>query len=124
MPGKLIEVWQANAGGRYRHKKDGYAAPLDPNFGGCGRCISGEDGSYSFRTIQQSIALKQYRFPQLLAPDYLLSTLCTWLLFFSVKLNMKQHHHGLHSSHPFLLPSLQDKLLRGSEHVHTHQSNE
>ena len=51
VPGKLIEVWQANAGGRYRHKKDGYLAPLDPNFGGCGRCISGEDGSYSFRTI-------------------------------------------------------------------------
>lgn len=52
LPGKLIEVWQANAGGRYRHKKDGYNAPLDPNFGGCGRCISGEDGSYSFQTIQ------------------------------------------------------------------------
>jgi protocatechuate 3,4-dioxygenase beta subunit len=52
VPGKLIELWQANAGGRYRHKKDGYAAPLDPNFGGCGRCISGEDGSYSFRTVQ------------------------------------------------------------------------
>ena len=52
IPGKLIEVWQANAGGRYRHKKDAYSAPLDPNFGGCGRCISGEDGSYSFRTIQ------------------------------------------------------------------------
>lgn len=51
VPGKLIEVWQANAGGRYRHKKDGYLAPLDPNFGGCGRCLSGEDGSYSFRTI-------------------------------------------------------------------------
>jgi protocatechuate 3,4-dioxygenase, beta subunit len=51
IPGKLIEVWQANAGGRYRHKKDGYTAPLDPNFGGCGRCITGEDGSYSFRTI-------------------------------------------------------------------------
>ncbi|MEO1701665.1 MAG: protocatechuate 3,4-dioxygenase subunit beta [Pseudomonadota bacterium] len=49
---KLIEVWQANAGGRYRHKKDGYLAPLDPNFGGCGRCISGSDGSYSFRTVQ------------------------------------------------------------------------
>jgi protocatechuate 3,4-dioxygenase, beta subunit len=52
VPGKLIEVWQANAGGRYRHKKDGYLAPLDDNFGGCGRCISGQDGSYSFRTIQ------------------------------------------------------------------------
>ena len=51
VPGKLIEVWQANAGGRYRHVNDGYLAPLDDNFGGCGRCISGEDGSYSFRTI-------------------------------------------------------------------------
>lgn len=52
VPGKLIEVWQANAGGRYRHKKDGYLAPLDPNFGGCGRCMSRPDGSYSFRTVQ------------------------------------------------------------------------
>ena len=33
----LVEVWQANAGGRYRHKKDSYIAPIDPNFGGCGR---------------------------------------------------------------------------------------
>lgn len=51
LPGNLIEVWQANAGGRYRHKKDGYQAPLDPNFGGCGRCITGDDGGYRFRTI-------------------------------------------------------------------------
>ena len=49
--GKLIEVWQANAGGRYRHRNDGCLAPLDDNFGGCGRCITGDDGSYSFRTI-------------------------------------------------------------------------
>lgn len=49
--GKLIEVWQANAGGRYRHHNDGCLAPLDDNFGGCGRCITGDDGSYSFRTI-------------------------------------------------------------------------
>jgi protocatechuate 3,4-dioxygenase, beta subunit len=52
VPGVLLEVWQANAGGRYRHKKDGYLAALDPNFGGCGRIITGEDGSYSFRTIK------------------------------------------------------------------------
>lgn len=52
VPDKLIEVWQANAGGRYRHKKDTYLAPLDDNFGGCGRCITGADGSYSFRTVQ------------------------------------------------------------------------
>lgn len=50
--GALVEVWQANAGGRYRHKREGYLAPLDPNFGGCGRVITGEDGSYTFRTVQ------------------------------------------------------------------------
>jgi protocatechuate 3,4-dioxygenase, beta subunit len=52
VPGALLEIWQANAGGRYRHKKESYLAPLDPNFGGCGRVITGDDGSYEFRTIQ------------------------------------------------------------------------
>ncbi|MCT7374959.1 protocatechuate 3,4-dioxygenase subunit beta [Chelativorans salis] len=52
VPNVLVEFWQANAGGRYRHKKDGYLAPLDPNFGGCGRTITDEDGNYSFLTIQ------------------------------------------------------------------------
>ena len=52
VPGALLEVWQANAGGRYRHAKESYIAPLDPNFGGCGRTITGADGSYEFRTIQ------------------------------------------------------------------------
>ena len=50
--GALIEVWQANAGGRYRHKKEGYQAPLDPNFGGCGRMITDDQGHYAFRTVQ------------------------------------------------------------------------
>ncbi|MCT8996834.1 protocatechuate 3,4-dioxygenase subunit beta [Chelativorans intermedius] len=52
VPGVLVEFWQANAGGRYRHKKDGYLAPLDPNFGGCGRTITDAEGNYFFRTIQ------------------------------------------------------------------------
>ena len=52
IPGALIEVWQANAGGRYRHVKDTYFAPLDPNFGGFGRTITGADGSYEFMTIK------------------------------------------------------------------------
>jgi len=52
VPGVLLEFWQANAGGRYRHKKDGYLAPLDPNFGGCGRTITGEHGLYAFRTVK------------------------------------------------------------------------
>ncbi|MDX5595194.1 protocatechuate 3,4-dioxygenase subunit beta [Pseudovibrio sp. SPO723] len=52
VPNVLIEVWQANAGGRYRHKKDGYLAPLDPNFGGCGRVLTDEEGYYAFRTIK------------------------------------------------------------------------
>jgi protocatechuate 3,4-dioxygenase beta subunit len=50
--GTLVEVWQANAGGRYRHPKDTYLAPIDPNFGGCGRAISDADGSYFFRTVK------------------------------------------------------------------------
>ena len=43
VPGVLVEFWQANASGRYRHKKDGYLAALDPNFGGCGRAITDEN---------------------------------------------------------------------------------
>ncbi len=52
VPGALLEFWQANAGGRYRHKKEGYIAALDPNFGGCGRTVTDEDGNYAFRTIK------------------------------------------------------------------------
>ena len=52
VPNTLIEIWQANAGGRYRHVNEGYIAPLDPNFGGCGRCLTDEDGQYRFMTIQ------------------------------------------------------------------------
>ena len=52
VPNTLVEVWQANAGGRYRHKKDTYLAPIDPNFGGCGRTITDENGYYHFRTVK------------------------------------------------------------------------
>lgn len=52
VPGTLIEFWQANAGGRYRHKKETYLAEIDPNFGGCGRTITDENGFYMFRTIK------------------------------------------------------------------------
>jgi protocatechuate 3,4-dioxygenase beta subunit len=52
MRGALVEVWQANAGGRYRHKVDQYIAPIDPNFGGCGRTLTDENGYYFFRTIR------------------------------------------------------------------------
>ncbi len=47
----LIEIWQANSAGRYRHIKEGYMAPLDANFGGCGRTMTDENGYYEFRTI-------------------------------------------------------------------------
>lgn len=52
VPGVLLEFWQANAAGRYRHKNEGYMAPLDPNFGGCGRTITDDDGGYAFRTVK------------------------------------------------------------------------
>ena len=48
----LVEVWQCNASGRYRHKKDQYIGALDPNFGGCARMLTDADGHYFFRTIR------------------------------------------------------------------------
>ncbi|MEY4428225.1 MAG: protocatechuate 3,4-dioxygenase subunit beta [Pseudomonadota bacterium] len=50
--GALVEVWQANASGRYRHKKDQYLGSLDPNFGGCGRMVTDENGYYAYRTVK------------------------------------------------------------------------
>ena len=52
VPNTLVEIWQANAGGRYRHKKDTYLAPIDPNFGGCGRTLTDDNGYYVFRTVK------------------------------------------------------------------------
>ena len=48
----LIEVWQANATGRYAHKNDQHDAPLDPNFHGGGRMLTNENGEYRFITIR------------------------------------------------------------------------
>jgi protocatechuate 3,4-dioxygenase, beta subunit len=48
----LIEIWQANAAGRYSHQKDDHPAPLDPNFSGGGRCLTDAEGSYEFTTIK------------------------------------------------------------------------
>jgi protocatechuate 3,4-dioxygenase beta subunit len=50
--GTLVEIWQANSGGRYRHKNDTFRAPIDPNFGGCGRMMTDESGHYFFRTVK------------------------------------------------------------------------
>ena len=50
--GQLVEVWQANASGRYAHQRDDHAAPLDPNFSGVGRCLTDELGRYRFTTIK------------------------------------------------------------------------
>jgi protocatechuate 3,4-dioxygenase beta subunit len=52
VPNTLVEIWQANASGRYRHKKDTYLGSLDPNFGGCGRTLTDENGYYFFRTVK------------------------------------------------------------------------
>jgi protocatechuate 3,4-dioxygenase, beta subunit len=48
----LVEVWQANAAGRYRHRWDRWPAPLDPNFSGAGRCLTDDEGRYRFTTIK------------------------------------------------------------------------
>lgn len=52
IPNALIEVWQANAAGRYMHKKEIHDAPLDPNFTGGGRTMTDSEGRYRFVTIK------------------------------------------------------------------------
>jgi protocatechuate 3,4-dioxygenase, beta subunit len=50
--GQLIEIWQANAAGRYRHVVDTHDAPIDSNFSGGGRCLTDDDGAYRFVTVK------------------------------------------------------------------------
>jgi protocatechuate 3,4-dioxygenase beta subunit len=52
VPQALVEIWQTNAAGRYRHAKDQHPAPLDPNFTGAGRTLTDEHGVYRFTTIR------------------------------------------------------------------------
>ena len=52
VPSALVEVWQANASGRYRHSRDSHPAPLDPNFLGAGRAITDNAGNYRFVSIK------------------------------------------------------------------------
>lgn len=52
VPNTLIEIWQANAAGRYQHEVDQHNAPLDPNFIGAGRCLANDQGEYRFITIK------------------------------------------------------------------------
>lgn len=52
VPNAMVELWQANAAGRYLHSRDNHPAPLDPNFLGAGRAITGDDGSYRFVSIK------------------------------------------------------------------------
>jgi len=52
VPNALIEIWQANAAGRYFHSAEQHNAPLDPNFAGTGRCFTDQNGDYAFTTIK------------------------------------------------------------------------
>ena len=52
VPHTLLEIWQANAAGRYRHARDGHSAPIDPNFTGAGRTLTDAIGGYRFVTIK------------------------------------------------------------------------
>lgn len=52
VPNSLVEIWQANAAGRYIHVNDGHDAPLDPNFTGAGRVVTDADGAYAFTTVK------------------------------------------------------------------------
>jgi protocatechuate 3,4-dioxygenase beta subunit len=52
VPDALIEIWQANAAGRYIHERDQHPAPIDPNFTGAGRVLTDSEGRYRFTTVR------------------------------------------------------------------------
>jgi protocatechuate 3,4-dioxygenase beta subunit len=52
VPDTLVEIWQANACGRYVHNVDQHPAPLDPNFTGAGRAVTDDEGRYRFLTVK------------------------------------------------------------------------
>jgi len=52
VPNTVMEIWQANAAGRYIHKKDQWDAPLDPNFTGAGRVVTDDQGRYQYVTVR------------------------------------------------------------------------
>ena len=52
IPRAMIEIWQANAAGRYAHVEDQHQAPLDPHFAGIGRAITDDRGAYRFVTVK------------------------------------------------------------------------
>jgi protocatechuate 3,4-dioxygenase beta subunit len=55
VPHTLVEIWQANASGRYLHKNDQWPGPLDPNFLGIGRCLTNGEGVYRFLTVRPGV---------------------------------------------------------------------
>jgi protocatechuate 3,4-dioxygenase beta subunit len=52
VPRTVVEIWQANAAGRYIHSRDNWDAPLDPNFTGAGRVVSDDEGRYRYTTVR------------------------------------------------------------------------
>src|SRR5213078_1142715 len=52
VPNTLVELWQANACGRYHHEIDQHDAPLDPNFSGGGHTVTDAAGTYRFMTVK------------------------------------------------------------------------
>lgn len=52
VPDCMLEIWQANAAGKYDHPADTQAKPVDPAFRGFGRCATDVDGRFLFRTIR------------------------------------------------------------------------
>jgi len=78
VPGCLIELWQANAAGRYAHPADRSDRPLDPNFFGFGRVLTDPDGRYGFRTVKPGPV--PYRGNRWQAPHILFSVFAAGLL--------------------------------------------
>src|SRR5215218_3201508 len=73
IPDTLVEIWQANAAGRYRHDGDRHPAPLDPNFSGAGRCLTDREGRFRFVTVKPG-AYPWKNHPNAWRPAHILSS--------------------------------------------------
>jgi protocatechuate 3,4-dioxygenase beta subunit len=83
--GTLVEIWQANAAGRYAHKQDHHPAPLDPNFSGAGRALTDGEGRYRFVTIRPGARARR----RVIAAFDLDATVPEWALGFRFDLVLR-----------------------------------
>ena len=125
VPQTLLEIWQANAAGRYLHKRDQWPGPLDPNFLGMGRCLTNEEGVYRFLTIRPG-AYPWKNHPNAWRPAHIHFSLLGPTLRSRLVTQMYFPDDSLHTLDPILnsIPteSARQRLIASYDHAVTQQA--